>query len=353
MESKSRHTRSFKRFLNFFLGPLLFIWLAYSIYGQIKSQPDLERSWKHIEESFNSNQVWILLAVMMLMLLNWSIETFKWKLAVQRIQKVSFSTAFKAVMSGVSFSVSTPNRIGEYLGRVLYMEEGNRLKAIALTITGSISQLIITIYMGLLGLLFLRPELENAHIVTSFWLDMILYGSIVVAIVLTLFYFRLSGLVRWFDRLPRSRRYAWLIEALEDFNATLLLQFLSLSALRFVVFIIQYYLLFRLFHVDVSWWQCWWTVSISFLVMAAIPTIALFTDLGLRGKVSLKLMGLFSGNNLGISLAAVSIWFINLIIPALAGSLLILSIRKIFRSKNQLTEKENNPSRNNIKGTNV
>ena len=51
-------------------------------------------------------------------------------------------------------------------------------------------------------------------------------------------------------------------------------------------------------------------------------------------KVSLKLIGLFSGNNLGIGLTSVSIWFINLIIPALAGSLLILGIKRIFKNNN-------------------
>jgi hypothetical protein len=75
------------------------------------------------------------------------------------------------------------------------------------------------------------------------------------------------------------------------------------------------------------------------LVMAVIPTIALFTDLSLRGQVSLKLLGLFSANNLGISLASVSIWFINLIIPALAGSLLILSIKRIFKNNKNNEER--------------
>src|SRR5690606_17388396 len=94
------------------------------------------------------------------------------------------------------------------------------------------------------------------------------------------------------------------------------------------------YLLFKLFDVEVSMWESWWVVSVSFLVMAVIPTIALFTDLGLRGKVSLMLLGLFSQNSLGISLTAVSIWFINLIIPALAGSILILGIKRIFKNNN-------------------
>lgn len=334
MQITDRQKKFLRIFISSFLGPILFIWLSYSIYSQISHQSGLGQSWQHIKQSFSSATIWNLAAVFVLMLTNWSIETFKWKLAVQKVQRINFFTAFKAVLSGVSFSVTTPNRVGEYLGRVLYMNDGNRLKAISLTITGSISQLIVTLFMGLAGMIVLRASIEGGRLLTSFWFDTLLYGGIAVTVFLTVFYFRLSWVVKWIDRLPTSKRWAWLIETLEEFNATLLLQIMSLSALRFIVFIIQYYLLFRLFDVDVSLWQGWWAVSVSFLVMATIPTIALFTDLGLRGKVSLMLVGLFSQNSLGISLTAVSIWFINLIIPALAGSLLILSIKKIFKNNN-------------------
>ena len=79
------------------------------------------------------------------MLINWSIEALKWKISIRHIQRISFLRSFRAVLSGVSFSVNTPNRIGEYLGRVLYIEEGHRLQAISLTIVCSMSQLIITL----------------------------------------------------------------------------------------------------------------------------------------------------------------------------------------------------------------
>lgn len=282
--------------------------------------------------------IFYLIAVIVLMIVNWSIEAFKWRLCVRRIQKVSFIVAFKAILSGVSFSVVTPNRVGEYLGRILYMDEGNRLKAISLTITGSISQLIITFIMGLAGMLILRTAIEADGIITSFWMDAMLYGISATTLILLLFYFRVPWLARWLDKIPAFRKYAWLLEALEDFNATLLLKLLSLSALRFFVFIIQYYLLFRLYNVEMPVWQALWVISISFLILAVIPTIALFTDLGLRGEVSLKLFGLFSANHLGIGLTSVSIWFINLVIPALAGSLLILSIKKLLKSKNERTQ---------------
>jgi len=332
MQISIRRNKNIRVFINYILGPLLFTWVSYSIYHQVQQQAGLEKSWQHISQSFNSSMIANLVAVLLLMLANWSIETIKWKLAIQKIQKIDFFKAFKAVLSGVSFSVTTPNRVGEYLGRVLYMDEGNRLKAISLTIAGSISQLIVTLIMGFIGLIILRLPIENVQMISSFWLDVLLYGVAVVTFILTVFYFRLSWLVKWIDRLPGIKRYAWLIETLEEFNATLLLKLLSLSTLRYIVFIVQYYLLFRLFDVDVSLWQGWWAVSVSFLLMAVIPTIALFTDLGLRGKVSLMLLGMFSENNLGIGLTAVSIWFINLIIPALAGSLLILSIKKIVEN---------------------
>lgn len=270
------------------------------------------------------------------MVINWSIETIKWKLAIKKIQQVSFLTAFKAVLSGVSFSVSTPNRVGEYIGRLLYVDEGNRLKTISLTIVCNISQLIITLLSGCIGLIILFPKLESGHIVSDIWIRVVLYGVTATLIILTLFYFRLPVLVKWIDRWPGSRRYAYLIKALEGFNATILLQLLSLSMIRFIVFIVQYYLLFRLFDVPVLWWQEFWAVSVSFLVLAIIPTIAII-ELFQRRMIINTIVGIYSANELGITLTTAGIWFINLIVPAITGSLLILSIKKIFKSKDEET----------------
>jgi hypothetical protein len=326
--------RNIKIFINYLLGPLLFLWLSWSIYNQILEQPGLKQTWQHIRESLNSRLLWNLVAVVFLMFVNWSLEAYKWKLSVKRVQVISFFLAFKAILSGVSFSVSTPNRIGEYLGRLLYMNEGNRLKTISITIVGSISQLIITLLMGLGGLIVLREQIVAHGLISGLWLKAVIYGVAAVFLVLTLFYFRLSWFIRLTDRLPGSNRFGYLVKALEDFDATLLLQLLSLSALRFMVFIIQYYLLFGLFNVDVTMAQAFWTVSVSFLVLAVIPTFAI-AELGLRGEVGIRLIGMFSSNNLGIWMSSMTIWLVNLILPAIVGSLLILSIKKIFSNKHE------------------
>ena len=329
--------KNIKIFINYFLGPVLFLWLSWSIYNQIVHQPGLAESWKHIKGALASSQVLYLVAAFLLMFVNWGLEAYKWMLAVRKIQPISFVRAFKAVLSGVSFSVSTPNRVGEYLGRMWYMDDGNRIKAISLTVVGSISQLITTVLMGVAGLFFLKNKIVASGILTGVWATAILYGALAGLVVLTLFYFRLSWLVKIIDKLPGFRKYAWVIEALEEFDATLLLRFLSLSISRFCIFIIQYYLLFRLFGVEVNILQAWMGTSVMFLVMAVIPTIALFTDLGLRSELSIKLVGIFSNNHLGISLTSISIWLINLVIPALIGSLLILSIRNIIKNKDEST----------------
>ena len=290
-----------------------------------------------IKQSIQSSKIWNLIIVVLLMIINWSIEAQKWKISIQNIQPVSFLKSFSAVLSGVSFSVNTPNRIGEYLGRVLYMEEGNRLRAIALTIVSSMSQLIVTLFAGLIGLVLIRKRIETLEVMRGFdstlWLQVLQYGVGVVLIILTLLYFRLSLLTTLFEKVRSVNHYVWLVHSLKDVRATLLLKLLSLSAVRYVVFILQYFLLFRLFEVNIEWWQSFGAVSVLFLVLAIIPTFAI-AELGLRGKVSLKLLELFSVNSLGISITTATIWFINLVLPAVAGSLLIVSI-KIFKNRNE------------------
>lgn len=316
---------------------MLFIWLSISIYNQVKQQPDLAASWVKIRQSVYSSRIWNLIIVALLMIANWSIEAQKWKLSIAHIQSISFFKSFKAVLSGVSFSVNTPNRMGEYLGRVLYMDEGNRLRAVSLTIVCSMSQLIITLFAGLVGLVMIRTRIETAEMLQGFdaalWLRALEYGVMIVLLVLTLIYFRLPVFVGIVDKLRNSARYSWLFDSLMQMRATLLCQLLSLSAIRYFVFVAQYYLLFRLFEVNVEWWQCFGAVSVIFLVLAIIPTFAI-AELGLRGQVSLKLLELFSTNSLGISIATATVWLINLVIPAVAGSLLILSV-KIFKNRNE------------------
>jgi hypothetical protein len=206
------------------------------------------------------------------------------------------------------------------------------LKTISITIVGSISQLIITLLAGLIGLVLLRQEILDRQLMSAIWMNVVVYGVLTVLTGLLLFYFRLSWLIRWLDRIPAMKRFAYLVEALEDFHPAMLLRLLLLSLLRFGVFILQYWLCFQLFDVQLSGSQTLWTISVAFLVMAVIPTIAI-AELAQRGKVVIAITGIYSANELGMTFATAGIWFINLIVPAIIGSLLILRMRKIIRDQ--------------------
>lgn len=321
-------TRNSKIFINYFLGPLLFIWLTWSIYQQIAAQPGLNQAWQQIIHSWGTQKLILLAVTLALMFLNWGLEAYKWMIAVRSVQQLPFMQAFQAIFSGVSFSVTTPNRMGEYLGRLMYVQEGSRLRTISGTIVGSMSQLIITLLFGLIGLLFLQDRFVGQGLIDQTWMQVIISGVSLVLTMMILFYFRLSWIVKLAGKIPGSKRFFYLVEALEALDTSALFQLLIVSFLRFLVFSLQYYLFFYLFEVNIGVAAAFWSVNVSFLVMAVIPTIAI-AELAQRGKVIITIVGLYSANHLGITLATAAVWLVNLILPAVIGSILILRRRKI------------------------
>lgn len=329
--------KNIKIILNYVVGPALFCLLAFSIYRQIQRQPNWEQSLQQIVKAFDSVAAWKLAAVLLLMMVNWGIEARKWQLVITRVQRISWVKCLKATFTGTTLAFFTPNRMGEYVGRVLYIEEGKRIQAVSLTIVCSMAQLLVTLVLGTIGLLIIRGEMLSGGKETSsvvFWLNAVLYVSLLGAGFLTLLYFRLSWLIRWIERIPRIEKWVRHIRVLDNFNATVLSRILSLSVARYLVFALQYYLLFQVFGVVLNGWQVFWSVSVVFLVLAIVPSIALVTELGVRWKTSVEVVQLFSSNAVGILATSLAVWIINLVIPALIGSLLILNIR-LFNYKQE------------------
>lgn len=314
---------------------MLFVWLSYSIYRQVQNQGDVLQSWHLIQSAFKGPQLTKLLAVIGLMFVNWGIEARKWQLLVSGIQKVSYGRAFRAVFSGQALGFNTPNRVGESAGRAIFLEEGNRIRGIVLSVVGSMSQIIVTFVMGILALLYLRLHiLDNAHHLEGlsvFWVDSVIYTISAGIVLFILMYFRLSWLIQLLEKIPFIAKHKFFVQKLEDFHWKELTRILILSACRYVVFVLQYVVLLQVFEVNISWIDATAIVGVMFLVLAIVPTIAL-AELGFRGKLSIQLFGLLSSNTIGIIATAAGIWIINLIIPAIAGSLFILGIR-LFRNK--------------------
>jgi hypothetical protein len=328
--------KNIKIILNYFVGPLVFLLLSYFIYCQVTRQPNWKDSLDRVFHAMKGPQQWKLWLVVALMPLNWGIEARKWQLALRSIGGIPFRDALRAVFTGTTMASFTPNRMGEYLGRILYVKQGRRIASISLTIVCSIAQLLITLVVGTVGILFLRHSLHQGAISPPPHLELglnALLGVVLLLLVsLTIIYFRLSWMVRILKKIPGTHKHRAYIKVLENFDTKTLLRILCLSFGRYIVFTVQYALVFPVFGVLLGFGQVWGGMSVVFLVMAVIPTFTFLTELGLRWEASIQVLELFSTNTVGIFAASFAIWLINLIIPALIGSLLILSI-KLFKNR--------------------
>jgi len=322
--------------VNYLLVPVLIVWLLFSIYHQIAQQQNLRQAWFNIAHSFTSQDWWMLWIVILLVVVNYGLEARKWQLLITEVQNISFWKSYKAVLSGQSFAFNTVNNVGEYVGRIAHLEDGKRLKAISVTLVGSISQFIVTLIMGISGLIYMRLYvLDTTHFIAGlnkFWIDGLIYALSAGTIVLLLVFYEIAWITKLLEKVPFIHKLSFFIINVEHFTKKKLTFIMILSIIRYTVFILQYIILMRLFKVDIEIIAAGWMVCVMFLVLAIIPSIAL-AELGIRGEISRQLFGLLSINVLGITFSAALIWFINRVLPALAGSLLLAGI-KLLKNKN-------------------
>lgn len=328
-------TKRTKQFLNYIVGPLLFIWLAWSIYQQIEHQSDFKTSWRIIVDAIIGPKSWTLVVVFLLMLLNWGLEAQKWQIQVDGIQQISFLYAFKSVLAGQAMGFNTINRLGEPAAKAAFLNDGNRIRGMALSIVGNMAQIITTFALGSIAMFYMRWNIINdQHQIEGlslYWLDFLIYLFAAGVFLFALAYFKLAGLINLFNKIPFIHKYKFFFEKLSQFSWFQLIKLLLLSILRYVVFLIQYYLVLYVFEVDIYWLDAFALIGVMFLILGVVPTIAM-AELGIRGKISLLLLGLVSTNSIGIIATVGCIWLINLLLPAIAGTLFILGIR-IFRNK--------------------
>ncbi len=287
----------------------------------------------------NTDVIYIFSALFLLMVLNWGIESLKWKWLIARAESIRFGKAYQAVLGGLAVSIFTPNRVGEFLGRVFILRKTDPLKAILLTIVGSFSQLLVTIVLGTLAYVFYAPRYLPLLMSDSTWLVRGFSLTLLTASAALIFvFFNISVLHRISILIPSkySLRIRDSIDAIADCPKPLLAKTVLLSTLRYLVFSFQFYLALRLMEVNFTLFQCMMVIPVIYLALAAIPTVAL-TELGVRGSVSVFLFGLIAGNNgldsaatLAVVSASTLIWLINIAVPSLAGVAVVFRL-KFFR----------------------
>lgn len=322
-----RYLKNIKLLLNYVVGPLLIPILGYSIYEKLFSKPFSGQAFQELYLGLNGTSVLQLLFLMLLMALNWGIEAWKWKISMASHKPVSYVEAFKGVLAGTSFGFFTPNRVGEYMGRVVVLQPGNRASSLSLTLVCSMSQLLVTLVAGLAGLFFIHNS--SRPISTGFHLtgQVLHYASLTAIVLLLLLYASIRKWSEWLIGRSWFYRISPYAKALESVQTKMLFQVLFLSILRYLVFIIQYGLAFRIFKISLSPEQLFGSVSVVFLVVALVPSLAQLFELGIRWEASMEIVGLFTPNLAAVFSASFTIWVVNLVFPALLGMFFLWKIR--------------------------
>jgi len=123
--------------------------LFWAIYKQLFYKQSVENLIDQFKGSITVKSTPFFVVAFLLVIANYLCEVQKWRTLMKVFFKVKYSTAIKAILVGITVAIFTPNRIGEYAGRVLYIPKKYAVETVAVTIVGSISQMIVILFFGL------------------------------------------------------------------------------------------------------------------------------------------------------------------------------------------------------------
>ena len=265
---------------------------------------------------------WLLLTFLFLPF-NWASETLKWLHLIRHNEDISFWHAYKAVLAGVTFSLFTPNRIGEFGGRILFLKSENALKGVFSTIVGSWAQQIMLVSFGYLGFIYFLFALW--HIEKFILLGILLLALLLLSSMFFIF-LNLEIVVPLFKKIRFLYHFPSLIKSINiirQYTKAELSRTLFWAFIRYSIYCLQYYFMLRFFGINVPIGAGVSCIATIYLVQTSIPLPPIF-GLAARGEIALQIWGLFGANPVSILAATFTLWIINLIIPALIGLIYIL-----------------------------
>ena len=330
-----------KKTYNYFIRIVLIIVSYGFIYRELFQKRDINELLSAFTGRIDSDGFYfILIVVFLLIIVNWLIEARKWQFLLKKIEKIPLLRSFYAVLTGISVSLFTPNRMGEYFGRIFILEKANHWEGIFVTVVGSFSQLITTLVCGVVGAAFFLPgyiDLDKYLFGVGHW--GIYFTAVVSVAFFLMIFFNISLFSRILDRLSKREwtKFRSHVKVFQSYTTKELTHVISLSFARYLVFNFQYYLLLKVLGVPIPILDSFMLTSVMYFVLAIIPTIAL-TELGIRGMVSIALFeyyfqtkGIFVDSlNIAVFTASSTLWLINIIIPAILGTIFVYRL-KFFR----------------------
>jgi len=284
--------------------------LTFHQYGDLTSQ------WNRMPLS---QTLW-LGGVIFLLPLNWYLESLKWKMLTARVQSITIAASVKAVLSGISTGFFTPNRVGELVGRIAFLDHQNRKAGITLNFVNSMTQNIVMALCGIPAciLFFIQPT-QVLQPYRTHYIWMVITGILILGFV----YLLLPSISRYIGKSNLSSTLKGFTDCLSGYTLKELLRTIGISLARYVVFCIQFYFMLRFFQIELTPLQAFMAIPTTYLFVTFTPSLA-FSEAAIRSSYAVLVIGTFSGQVVNIALAGVCIWAINFILPMVVGSVIMI-----------------------------
>ncbi len=298
--------------------------LTIAVYFKVFRQENIFEIWEGFLANITEPESFIfLLIVILLMPVNWMLEAFKWQLLTKVFVPLPFYKLLKAVLAGVSISLFTPNRIGDYGGRMLIVGPRNSWAAFMAAVVGSFSQMLVLVSVGLMGAIYVGTYLFHWGFRTylSF-----LAGVGLILLIMFGVYFNIAMVLR-LERYFTGRK--WLsklfsrIKLLGEYNRAVLAKALGLAALRYFTYTLQYYWMLKFYGAHLPFFEAMSGIAGIFLFQTIVPMPPVL-GLVARGELALLIWNHFEVNEISILGATFSLFVINLCLPAFVGLMYIV-----------------------------
>lgn len=289
---------------NKFIGLILFVVCFVAIYNKVAHNENLNQYSSEIKIQFTKVTFFEWAVLLLLFLGNYLMEAIKWKNLLASWSPISIFKSFKSVLIGQAFAFFTPVRSGDYVGRILLLPSGSKIKGVALMAWSSYAQLIITISVGCIALFFNLPFLP--------WIKWLMPLGLFAALFI---YFHPGQFNGWLNKLNQFQ-----------IENKLKLNLLALSTLKYIIFVLQYTWAVKMLHISIAPVDLWIALGVLFLLLSIIPAISL-TDLVIRGQLIVVLLEPYYTNSLMLICLSTIIWAVNFLLPAIIGALLLINFR--------------------------
>ncbi len=307
-----------KQFLFVLIKLSIVVGAFYFIYSKLAENENLQFSefLAFLEENktFSAKNILFLIA---LSVFNWFFEILKWKHLVKTIKQISFKDAAEQSLGGLTASLITPNRIGDYGAKAVYYARPLRKRIVLMNLLGNSSQMAITTSFGIAGLIVFinRYQIDvDYYRVSKFMFVIIVIG------LLTAF-----G-IKHKDISIKGYSIKRILDFLKHLSFKTHVTNLLLSLIRYLIFSFQFYYLLHIFGVDVDYLKAMTVITSMYFLASIIPSISIF-DVVVKGSVAVFLFGYVQVNELTILSIITIMWVLNFAIPSLFGSYFVLNFK--------------------------